>query len=310
MNEKCVLIGGSGFLGVNLAKALLSSGYDVTLVDKKAPSQKLFSGVVDNISFRRIDFRDAAKIAPIIKDKDILFHFAYSSLPANSMRKMEEDLRSNVAESIGLFRLAAKNGVGKIVFPSSGGTVYGNTGMLAAKENFPTNPICAHGITKLTVEKYLFMFKEIFNLDYLIYRIANPYGPGQDPSGEQGLVANAMGKILKGLPVTVFGGGETVRDYIYVEDVIDAFTIGIKKDLKNDIFNIGTGKGYSINSAIRLIAKVAGVKPNIEYTSRRPFDVKASVLDNSKMRKASGWKPKVSFEKGIGKTYNWLTKHI
>ena len=308
MGKKSILIGGSGFIGTHVAKGLLSAGYDVTIVDKKQPQYSIFGNWQDVISFHKIDFHDNRRLKALVKGKDLLLHFAYSSLPGNSMTKMEEDIMDNTGETVRLLRLAVENGVGKVVFPSSGGTVYGNSEKLPIKEDFPTNPICSHGITKLAIEKYLYLFNKIFSLDYLIYRIANPYGPGQRPDGEQGLVANVMGRMLRGEEITVFGKGENVRDYIYIDDVVKAFTLGVKSDLKNDIFNIGTGKGHSINEIVKLVSDELHIKPRIRCAGSRVFDVRSSVLNSGKIKKAAEWEPEVGLEEGISKTHAWIRR--
>jgi len=306
MRKKCILVGGAGFLGTNVAGGLLSDGYDVTIVDKALPQFFKQSGIIDKVTFCRCDYLDLKILKQEMKGKDILLHFAYSSLPGSPIKKLDEDVRDNAAGSVKLFKLAVEAGVKKIIFPSSGGTVYGETDELPIRESSPTNPICFHGISKLMIEKYLFLFKRTFGIDYLIYRIANAYGPGQDPGGEQGLIANVIGNIYKKEPVTVFGKGDVIRDYVYIDDIVRAFILGIEKGLKNDIFNIGTGKGHSIDDVINLVSKTLSVGPKVIYTARRLTDVRSNILDTGKIGSAAGWRPAIGIEEGIEKTCRWF----
>jgi len=306
VSKNCVLVGGSGFLGMNLARELLSAGYNVTIADTSPLLSHGFSDMAKGVNFCQIDFRDHEKMQAVLKKQEILFHLACSSLPSTSVAEMENDIKDNVVGSIELFRIAAKNGVKKIIFPSSGGTVYGNADSVPISEKFPTNPICSYGITKLTTEKYLIYFNKIFGVDYLIYRISNLYGPGQNPSGIQGLIPCVINRMLKGMPINIFGDGKNIRDYIYVRDAVEAFVLGMKMDLKNDVFNVGTGKGYTINQIIEITSRITGVKPAVAYSEKRPIDVKANVLNSQKIESLTGWKANIPIEKGIADTFSWV----
>lgn len=306
MNKNCVLVGGSGFIGLNLAKALIQAGYHVTIVDIRFPVIPGFKYTAKNINFCKVDYRDAKKIKGVLKNQDVLFHLACSSLPGTPIAKVENDIRDNVIESVRFFKNVVESGIRLIIFPSSGGTAYGNQEKLPIKETFLTNPICSYGVTKLMIEKYLFFFNKMFGVDYLIFRIGNLYGPGQMPNATQGVIANVIDKLLQDKPITIFGRGDNIRDYIYVEDAVKALVIGLKKGLKNDVFNISTGKGHSINDVIRVIAKVTEIKPRIVHSCKRPFDVAANVLDSHKFFLATGWKPETSIEEGIKNAYEWI----
>jgi len=306
MNKNCILVGGSGFLGLNTARALLKAGYNVSIVDLKEPSLPGFAEIAGEVKFHRVDYRDSGKLKSALKDQEILFHLACSSLPATSVANVEDDIGQNVLESVRLFRKAAELGIRLIVFPSSGGTVYGNSEKLPIDETFLTDPICSYGVTKLMTEKYLSFFNKMFGVDYLILRIANLYGPGQVPNAAQGLIANAIAKALANKPITVFGKGENIRDYVYVEDAVKALVVGIERGLKNDVFNIASGKGYSINDVIGVISKIMEVNPQVVHSDKRLFDVEANILDSSKFISATGWKTEMSIEDGINNAYRWV----
>lgn len=306
MRKKCVIVGGSGFMGINLARRLSLSDCKVTIVDKRRSPFVDLLKLPRDILFRNINYLDSKKLKPILRKQDILFHFACSTLPADPFNIIEKDLKDNALGSIRLFRLAAESGIKKIIFPSSGGTVYGVSDNLPAKEDYNTNPICFHGIMKLMLEKYLLLFKRNFGLDYLVFRISNPYGPWQNFNGQQGLIVNILGKMLKGLPINIFGSGEIIRDYIYIDDVSNALLLGFKDNLRNDVYNIATGHGHTINEIIDIASAITNIKPVIIYQEQRFNDLNSNVLNIDKMRLATGWRPRVPIEEGIKKTYQWI----
>lgn len=310
MKKRCILIGGVGFLGMNIARGMLNAGYDVVIIDRRPLIPDHFFNFTKDIPFFLVDYKDSQKLENIFKTNDVLFHLAYSTLPGTSPDEMDDDVKENVFESIKLFKTAIKKGIKKIIFPSSGGTVYGERLDFPIKEEAPTNPICSYGITKLMIEKYILFLNRIYGIDYLIYRISNPYGKGQRGYREQGLIANVIAKMLNNSQITVFGDDQMVRDYIYISDVIDAFVLSMTKDIKNDIFNIGTGQGYSIKEIIDLVSEIVGIKPKITYVNKRPIDVKINILDPSKFQSLAGWKAKVSIEEGIRNTYEWIKNVI
>lgn len=308
--KNCIITGGAGFLGMNLAKKLLENGFEVTVADPNYSEQNDHFGISKRIKVFRESFQDIEKVKKIIKGQDYLFHFAYSTLPSSPFENIENDIRDNVLSSLALFRAAADSGINKIIFPSSGGAVYGDPGVSPIKEDSPTDPICSYGITKLMVEKYLSLFAKETGPDYVVYRISNPYGPGQDPDGKQGLVAAVLGKLLRSREITVFGDGETVRDYLFIDDLTDIMVKALDKDLKNDVFNIGTGKGLSVNQIIAIAAEITGKKPEIKYVEKRQVDVSANILDISKISGRTGWGPSTDIKRGMGLTYEWLRKAI
>jgi len=246
------------------------------------------------------------KIKNLLANKDVLFHFACSSLPGTPIEKIDDDIRDNIERTVKFFQVAASCGIKKIVFPSSGGTVYGPCKTLPITEESPTNPICSYGITKLAVEKYLILLHKVYGIDYLIFRISNPYGPGQNPQGKQGLIANVISRLLMNKPITVFGEGKTVRDYIYIDDVAQAFLFALQANIKNEIFNIGSGIGFSINEVINLISDLLNKKLKVLRDKDRITDVDANILDIRKFCSRTNWKPETTFEKGLRYTYEWI----
>lgn len=307
MKKRCVIIGGTGFLGMNTAKALLNAGCSVVIIDKKMSKKYLFPEIFEFIDLHIFDYKNKDKLGSVLRKDDILFHFASSTLPGSSPDQIEKGISNDIVGSIGLFRAAVKKDVSKIIFASSGGTVYGDVKINPIIENTLNNPKCFYGVSKLLVEKYLKLFHVLYGIDYVIYRISNAYGPGQNPDSNQGLIANVIGKMLKNKPINIYGEGQTIRDYIFIDDIANAFLRAANNNvIKNDVFNIGTGIGYSVAEVVEKISKTLKVKPQIIREENRKCDVKINILDSNKFKMISGWEPKIDIEQGIEMTHKWI----
>jgi UDP-glucose 4-epimerase len=201
--------------------------------------------------------------------------------------------------------------VRRIVFTSSGGTIYGPARELPITEAHPQNPINAHGITKLAVEKYMQMFHHLYGLDYAILRPSVPYGPRQNPLGRQGAVAVFLYRVASGLPVTIWGDGRVTRDYFYVSDMADALIAAAGRELgEHHIFNIGGAEEVSLNCLLEHVEETVGVKALVEYQPGRKFDASRIVLDTSLARQELGWQPCVSLADGLRRTWNWMSSNF
>jgi len=198
--------------------------------------------------------------------------------------------------------MGCKANVKKIIFPSSGGTVYGYPEPSSINEEHKTNPICSYGICKLMIEKYLYMFNNLYGLDYQILRISNPYGPYHNALS-QGVINVFLSKIIKGETIEIWGDGSICRDYIYIDDVIDILEMMANKDIDAKILNIGSGEGTSLNNLIKIMKSITGANFNVEYKEGRKVDVPVNILDISKACKLLDWKPKISLEEGIEITW-------
>lgn len=289
---KVGVIGGKGFLGTNLCEALVREGHSVRVFDK---SQSLLTTEVE--SFHG-DYTKIEELLPFIEGCETIFHFGCTTLPESSNRNVVYDFESNVIASIRLFEACKKFHVRKIIFASSGGTVYGKPITLPISESHPTNPICAYGINKLIIEKYLELFRQQGGSDYIVFRISNPFGPNQNIDGKQGAISIFLNKIIKNEPIEIWGDGLAIRDYIYISDVVDAMLSGIFLN-GSRILNLGSGVGHSLNEVIALIEEIVGVKAKKTYRTTRSFDVPANILDISCIRKTLEWNPKISLTEGI-----------
>lgn len=305
--KSCLIYGGGGFIGSHLAEELLSKGYEVTVFDKLNFSQRNLQKVVDKIRIIEGDFNNIIDIRKSLEDIDYVFHLVSSTLPAGSNENPVYDAESNLISSLRLFRECCDRKVKKVIFLSSGGTVYGIPDSIPITEDHTTKPICSYGIIKKTIEDYLYLFHQLHNLDYNVFRLSNPYGERQNPYAAQGAIAVFLNKVLKDEEIVIWGDGEVVRDYIYIKDAAKALATSVTADSQSKLFNLSAGIGYSLNQIIDVIRKVTG-KQNIKirYQEKRSFDVPVSVLDNSLITRELGWKPETSLNSGIEATYKYF----
>jgi UDP-glucose 4-epimerase len=233
---------------------------------------------------------------------DVLFPFAAFGLPDSSNADPVSDVMQNLAEYVALFRRAAESGVRKIVFPSSGGTVYGIPARLPARETDPTDPISSHGILKLACEKYLALFERLHDVGYVALRYGNPYGVGQDPGRKFGAVAVFLDALMRGNEIEIWGDGSNVRDFLYVDDAMEATLSAVRYNGRARVFNIGSATGTSLLELIRLLEAVTGRTAHIRYRQRRKSDVPAIVLDIARAAQELRWTPTVGLGEGVHRT--------
>lgn len=290
----CLVLGGGGFQGTHLCRRLLAAGMRVRVLDRMSSSP-----IARLVDWHTGDFSDPDVLSRCVSGVDIIFHLISTTLPQTSNDNPVADLETNVIPTLRLLRIAKQRGVRKIIFFSSGGTIYGVPDCLPISEEHPTRPICAYGIHKLAIERYLHLYHTLHGLDYAVMRIANPYGHHQAVDRGQGAVAVFLHKLSTGQPIEVWGDGSVIRDYIHIDDVIEAAVRLIDYSGEPRIFNIGSGQGLSINDVIRTIGAVVKREPIVVYRPGRKLDVPANVLDIERARREISWCPKISFEDGI-----------
>lgn len=227
-----------------------------------------------------------------------------SSSPAMGNSNASGDIRENVVPHAEFLPMCVQAGVERLIFLSSGGTVYGpHPGVDELSETAPTSPICSHGLTKLMVERLITMHGHVDQLDYVILRVSNPYGPGQVFKNGQGLIPALLGRHERGEPITVFGDGSATRDYIYIDDVLRAVRRAVELGGHRQLtLNVGTGIGRSVMDVIRSIESIAGIAFDIEFVPARDSDVRHVRLDISRARGVLGWAPTTPFEVGLART--------
>jgi UDP-glucose 4-epimerase len=304
--KTCIIFGGNGFIGSHLAEELVKTGYEVKIFDTFKYGTKNLANCINNVELIKGDFLNQQDIYAALKDVDVLFHYISTTNPVTAVQNPVFDIETNVIGSINLFQAALKNDVERIVFPSSGGTIYGETNGKPMKEKDPTNPVNPYSISKLAVERYLEFFLQNYGMKYTVLRYSNPYGERQNPLGTQGVIPIFLYKVSHGESPVVFGDGATVRDYIYIKDAIDATLAVLQSNPKETLFNIGSGEGFSINQVVDTISEVTGKDIHPVYTESPKNSISKVVLDISKVSKVTGWTPKTSLKDGVIKTWDWI----
>jgi UDP-glucose 4-epimerase len=226
---------------------------------------------------------------------------------------MASDVERSIQASVAMFDTCRKLGVKRVVFVSSGGTVYGRAQQIPTPETAPTEPITAYGVSKLAIEKYLGLFERLHGLDYRVLRVTNAYGPFHNAAKSQGVIGTLISRALRGQKIEIWGDGSVVRDFVYVDDVVDALGAAIVDRSDQRIFNIGSGKGHSLRDIIETVERQLAMTLDIEWQAQRPFDLPASIVNIDRARNVLGWHPKTTLESGLGKTVDWwkrvLTTH-
>lgn len=308
MNSKgSLVLGASGFLGSHLCEALSAAGQPVRAFGRSQVPLVLGSGKVE---WAIGDFCDRAALEEAVTGCDTIYHLISTTVPESSNRDPIYDLRSNVEGTLQLLAIAQEAGVRKIVFVSSGGTVYGIPRSLPLHEDAPTQPICAYGISKLAIEKYLHMYAAVHHIDYCVLRVSNLFGERQPLEKRQGVVGIFLAKALRGETIEIWGDGEVVRDYVYVQDVAAALVKAGQYSGPETLFNIGSGQGYSLNQVLDSLEAVLKAPIARIYKPGRPIDVPINVLDISRARQVLGWQPETAWPEALKKTYAWMRQQI
>jgi UDP-glucose 4-epimerase len=299
-----LVLGGNGFIGSHLVDKLLFEGHTVRVFDK---NEEHFRKSLKDVDYHIGEFGNRGLLLEALVGMDVVVHLISTTLPKTSNDDPVFDVQTNIIETLFLLEQCILKSVKKIVFASSGGTVYGIPKNIPVGEENATNPICSYGITKLTIEKYLNLFKRLYNLNYAIIRPSNPFGSRQNPFGIQGVIPVFLGKIIRNETIHIWGNGNVVRDFIYVNDLVDAFYRVITYNTNSNVFNIGSGEGYSLNDLLTIMKNVTGRDLSVEYTKSRTYDVPKIYLDISRARKELNWEPRTTLQEGIKLTWEYIT---
>lgn len=303
------IIGAAGFIGTNLTRRLATDSKNtITLVgENQAHFQNIISMGYENVNIKISPFSKDADFETLLSENEVLFHLASTTNPSSSNRKIGYEVESNVVTTTLLLDACVKCGVKRVVFLSSGGTVYGREAKCPIPETAPTDPISAYGLQKLTIEKLLHLYGYIHALDYRIIRLSNPYGPYQRPNGKLGALTTFTYKALQHMPIEVYGDGSVVRDYVYIDDAINAIINIAFDDGGEKIYNFGSGKGTSLNELLQLISSTLQTELQLCYLPSRQVDVPRNYLDISRYEKRFGKPALISLETGIAKTADFLS---
>jgi UDP-glucose 4-epimerase len=292
-----------------LVAELLSTCRDVVIFDRAIPG-KTISGV----QYVAGDCGNIDHLAKAIEGCQEIVYLVYATQPKTSFEDPLLDLQANVPVAVDLLQhLVGSSSLQRFVFVSSGGTVYGPVEHCPISENAENHPISPYGITKLTIEKYAMMYWRVHGVPVQIVRPGNPYGPGQRPFSGQGFIATAIGSVLQGRQVPIFGGGKTVRDYLYIDDLAKGIVSVMDKGRVGEIYNIGSGVGLSnmqVLECLRRVAERRGYAFALENFPARGFDVPENVLDIKKLSSQTGWLPAITFTDGLERTWDAIEQEL
>ncbi|MFA6322098.1 MAG: NAD-dependent epimerase/dehydratase family protein [Candidatus Buchananbacteria bacterium] len=303
---KILVTGGAGFIGSNLVDALIEQGHEVSVVDNLSTGQK--NNLNPRAKFFELDITDK-KLSEVFvqQSPEVVFHLAAQIDVRKSVSDPISDAQINILGSLNLLECCKKFKVGKIIFSSTGGAIYGDANIIPTPETYEQKPISPYGICKLSVEKYLHYYHVVFGLPYIVLRYANVYGPRQNAQGEAGVVAIFCSKLLAGSQPTIWGAGQQTRDYVYVADVVAANLAALNFN-KVATYNVGTGIETNVNELAEQIKNNIGTNLEFVHGPAKDGEQQRSCLDYSKIKNELGWLPQTTLAQGIGATVDWFRK--
>jgi len=301
---KILVTGGAGFIGSHVVELLIGAGHDVAIVDD------LSTGRISNLNpkarFYQVDIRSPEMRSVFEQERpEVVDHHAAQMDVRKSVEDPLFDADVNISGSIKLAQLAMEFGTRKFIHISSGGAVYGEPVYLPCDEDHPVRPLCPYGASKYTFEMYLFMFKELYGLDYSVIRYPNVYGPRQDPNGEAGVVAIFIGQMLAGKPVTINGSGEQVRDFVYVGDCAKANLATLEQG-SGRVYNLGYGIGTTVNQIFDGLKEITGYPQEAHHGLAKVGETFRIYLDASRAKAELGWEPTVDLQEGLRRTVEYF----
>ncbi len=300
---RSLVIGGSGFLGSHVVDELLAGGHEVRVLDIRPPDPEL-SPTWKGVEVLRGDMLDSNTLETAVKGCAYVFHYGTTSIPKTSIADPELDSQ-NLTSVLRLLRACRATGVEKIVFPSSGGTVYGTPDQLPIQEDAPFRPGSPYAATKIAIESQLEAARRVYGQDYVVIRYANPYGPRQDPAGKMGVVAVVFGLLRRGETPTLYGDGSAVKDFFYASDAASAAVAALAPSDEHT-FNVGSGHGTSISELFDSMKKVTGLSFEPRRAAPFPGDEPSCVLDIRRISRSLGWRPRVDLMTGLRRTWEWI----
>ncbi|MFA4880091.1 MAG: NAD-dependent epimerase/dehydratase family protein [Candidatus Doudnabacteria bacterium] len=301
-----LVTGGAGFIGANLVKRLLKLKHKVVVIDDLSTGFRHNLPLPNkNLVFYEKNINE--NLRPILRKHkiDYIFHLAAQMDVRKSLQKPIYDAKVNILGSLNIIREAARIKIKKFIYASSGGAVYGEPREIPVPESHSVNPLSCYGISKYTAEKYLETYHRLYKLPYITLRYANVYGPRQNPLGEAGVIAILLHQLIQGEAPSLFAYGKNKRDYIFVEDIVEA-NIKAMLSCQNKIYNIGTGKATTTEQIFQIVARELQSKIKPQYLPCRLGEVDQISLDASLAQKELKWRPRYSLEEGIRKTIEWF----
>jgi UDP-glucose 4-epimerase len=301
---RILVTGGAGFIGSNVVDRFIALGHEVAVFDNLSTGRR--ENLHDRARFFQADLVDPAAIEAVISEfrPEIVDHHAAQIDVRKSVEDPRRDAEINILGSIALLESCQRHRVGKIIYASTGGAIYGEARFLPVTEEHPIHPESPYGASKYTVEHYIHIAKLLHGLDYTVLRYPNVYGPRQNPHGEAGVNAIFIGRMLAGERPIIFGTGEQLRDYVFVDDVVEANAIALTRG-SGETVNLGTGVGTSVLQIVRELQSLLGFDQEPIFEAARPGEIQRIWLDASRARDVLGWAPRVAFRDGLQRTVEW-----
>ena len=297
-----LVLGGNGFIGSHLVDRLRADGKAVRVFSRSPES---FRPPLKDVEYLLEDFSNHAALKAALEGVDTVYHFISTSLPSSSMSNPVADIEGNLVNTVRLLDLLRESDVKRLIYLSSGGTVYGIPQHVPIPETHPQMPISSYGVIKSTIEKYISMYHHLYGLSYVTLRVSNPYGPRQGHGGVQGVVGTFLQNVNDGKQIEIWGDGKIVRDFISIHDLVDLCVKAAESD-QCGTYNAGVGEGISIQDLLAEISAVTNqhIEPN--FKPSRAYDVPEVVLDISKARADFDWAPRISLQDGLAEYWHWI----
>ena len=308
--ERVAVFGGLGFIGSHVCRALVNAGYSVRIFDRAAESHELIKDFEPEIEIVEGDISRLDDVHKALDGVSVLINLIHTTVPGSSMKDPVYDVTSNVANAARWLGLLGETNLRKVIYFSSGGTVYGLPERVPITEDHPTNPLNSYGITKLAIEKYTAMYARRFGIDYCIVRPSNVYGPGQRLHYGQGVIGIMASRALRGETLEVWGEGTDQRDFLFIDDLVSAIVKLLPYRGPFQVFNISSGAGHSVLDVIATLRTQIKPLPEVVHRPSRLFDVPVNILDSSLLRHETGWEPTVDFEEGVRRTVEWIKGRV
>jgi UDP-glucose 4-epimerase len=298
----CLVIGGNGFLGSHVVDALAAQGHSVAAFDRFGVQPPQFAA--DGVEQISGDFLNVADVRAAVTGRDVVLHFLSTTDPASAEGDPTLDIRTNILASVELFDACADLGVAKVYFASTGGAIYGDQPSREFGEADLAVPVSPYAIGKQAIEGYLRYFRRKRGLDSATFRISNPYGPRQNPAKRQGVIPIFLRQMAHGHPVTVYGDGSMVRDYLYVEDMAEMVADAVTRGTREELYNLGSGTGTSLDELLREIEAATGLRPDVHHAEAPATFVDHVVLDTSRFTSEFGTRVLTTLRDGIRRTWD------
>jgi UDP-glucose 4-epimerase len=305
---KCAIFGGGGFIGSAVVDRLVKDGHELKIFERPRVTPYRSFLPEEKVEWVRGDILSTHDVGDAIEGMDAVLHLVSTTLPKSSNDDPIFDVETNVIGTLQLLNAMVARNVKRMVFISSGGTVYGNPAYLPVDERHPTDPLVSYGVTKLAIEKYLLIFERTHGIKSIVLRVANPYGERQRIETAQGAVGVFLHNAIKDIPLDIWGDGSVTRDYVHVSDVAEAFVLALGYAGEKRVFNISSGVGVSLSELVAMLEDTLGRPVVRRHLPGRPFDVQVSVLSNGLAREELKWSPRISMREGIARTARWMIK--